>query len=329
MGAGATTGTFSASPAGLIIDASNGEITPSSSTPGTYTVTNTIAASGGCAATSATASVTITNRAVATFSYAATPYCTTVSSAKVALGEGATAGTFSASPAGLIIDASNGEITPSSSTPGTYTVTNTIAASGGCAATSATASVTITAAPIAAFSYAGSPYCTSATGSQAATLASGASTGTFTAATGLSLDASTGAITASTSAPGTYTVTNTIAASGGCAAVTATATVIINAVPAITGQPQSASKTVDQSVTFTATATGTGLSYQWYKGTPGPQTAISGATNATYSIASLTTSDADDYYVVVSGTCAPALLARPPRLLSIKLTRAAASRWPA
>ncbi|WP_164974518.1 hypothetical protein, partial [Flavobacterium amnicola] len=64
-----------------------------------------------------------------------------------------------ASTAGLTINATTGAITPSTSTPGTYTVTYSTLASGGCGVVTATTSVTITALPTASISYAGSPYC--------------------------------------------------------------------------------------------------------------------------------------------------------------------------
>ena len=67
---------------------------------------------------------------------------------------GTAGGTYS-STAGLTINAATGAITPSTSTAGTYTVTYTMAAGGGCAAQTATTSVTITALPVATFSYAG------------------------------------------------------------------------------------------------------------------------------------------------------------------------------
>jgi len=118
-----TGGTYSAA-AGLTINASTGEITPSSSTPGTYTVTYTIPASGGCFAVPVTTSVTITAAPTATISYAGAPYCATSSSGAVVLnGTGAYTGGSYSSTVGLSINASTGEITPSSSTPGTYTVT--------------------------------------------------------------------------------------------------------------------------------------------------------------------------------------------------------------
>ncbi|MDU0372889.1 T9SS type A sorting domain-containing protein [Hymenobacter endophyticus] len=233
LATGATAGTFS-STAGLTLNPTTGAITPSTSTPGTYTVTNTVAASGACAAVTATFQITITAPATAGFGYAATAYCTSASGTVApTLASGATAGTFS-STAGLTVDAATGTITPGTSTPGTYTVTNTVSASGGCAAVTATATVTITAPATASFSYAATAYCASATGTVTPTLAAGASAGTFSSTAGLTLNATTGAITPATSTPGTYTVTNTVAASGGCAAVTATATVTITA-PATAG----------------------------------------------------------------------------------------------
>jgi hypothetical protein len=97
-----------------------------------YTVTYTIAAAGGCAVFTTTASVTITAAPSATISYAGTPFCTSVGTSQSVTQTGTAGGTYS-STAGLTINAGTGAITPSTSTPGTYTVTYTIAAAGGCA----------------------------------------------------------------------------------------------------------------------------------------------------------------------------------------------------
>ena len=295
LGTGATAGTFTATPAGLTLNATTGEITLSSSAAGTYTVTNTIAASGGCAQTTATASVTITAAPLATFSYAGSPYCkSSPTNPTVTLGAGATAGTFTATPAGLTLNATTGAITLSSSTAGTYTVTNTVAASGGCAQTTATASVTITAAPAAGFSYptpGTGAACAGGTGTFAPTLASGATAGTFTAVpTGLSLNATTGVITLSGSAAGSYTITNTVAASGGCAATSGTASFTVNPVPAT--PTLSASGTPGTGITLTSSsATGN----QFYR----DGILVSGATGQTYLINSGTRNGS--YTVVVTG----------------------------
>ncbi|GAB3830642.1 hypothetical protein GCM10028821_19310 [Hymenobacter jeollabukensis] len=309
---GATAGTFT-STTGLTINATTGAITPSTSTPGTYTVTNTVAAAGGCGPVTSTATVTITAPATAGFSYAATSYCTSATAAVTpTLTTGATAGTFS-STTGLTLNATTGAITPSTSTPGTYTVTNTVAASGGCAVVTSTTQVTITAPQVATFSYpATGSNCAGATGTIAATLGTGATAGTFTSTTGLSLNATTGAISLANSVAGTYTVTNTVAAAGGCAAVTSTATVTISPRPA---QPTvTVQYTTPGTAVLTASAAPTGGTYQWYVGT----TAITGATSQTYTANGTTNPGA--YSVVVTSAQGCASLA------SVALTVTATSK---
>jgi hypothetical protein len=56
-------------------------------------------------------------------------------------------GTFSATPAGLSIDSNSGAITPGTSAAGTYAITYTIDASGGCDAVTAITSVSVIALP--------------------------------------------------------------------------------------------------------------------------------------------------------------------------------------
>src|SRR5258705_2291518 len=66
----------------------------------------------------------------ATISYAGSPYCSNAGTATVTR-TGTAGGTYSAAPAGLTLNAATGDITFGTSTPGTYTVTYTLAASGG------------------------------------------------------------------------------------------------------------------------------------------------------------------------------------------------------
>jgi len=228
-----TGGTYTASPAGLTINSTTGLISPGTSVPGTYTVTYSIPASGGCPALSATTQVTITALPIATISYTGLPWCTTATTQPVTLtGTGNyTGGTYTASPAGLTIGSSTGLITPVNSLPGTYTITYTIPATAGCVSVIATTQVIITAMPTATISYSGSPWCTTGT-DQAVTLTG---TGSFTGGTytaspaGLTINSTTGLITPGPSVAGTYSVTYVKPASGGCAAVTATTTVTITA----------------------------------------------------------------------------------------------------
>lgn len=105
-------------------------VTPTGSPPcGTATW------AGGCR------QITVTPAPSASISYSGSPWCTSESVRNVTL-TGTPGGIFTA-PAGLSLDGSSGAITPAASTGGTYTVTYTIAAAGGCSEFTATAIVTI------------------------------------------------------------------------------------------------------------------------------------------------------------------------------------------
>jgi hypothetical protein len=231
---GTSGGTYSAAPSGLSINSTTGAIIPSTSTPGTYTVTYTIAASGGCSAFSTTSTVTITAVPNASISYAGTPFCASLTTAQSITQTGTVGGAYSASPSGLSINASTGAIIPSTSTPGTYTVTYTVAAAGGCSVFSTTTSVVITAVPNATISYAGNPFCNSVLTPQSVTF-TGVGGGSYSVTpTGVTLNTNTGAVTPSTSTPGTYTVSYTIPAIAGCPARPVTTPVTITQAPTAT-----------------------------------------------------------------------------------------------
>lgn len=69
--------------------------------------------------------------------------------------------------------------------------------------------------------------------------------------------------------------------------------------PSITTQPADETVCEGSAATFTISASGDGLTYQWRRDGQN----ISGATSSSYSIASAATSAAGDYTVVVTGTC--------------------------
>ena len=141
-------GTYS-STQGLVINSVTGDITPNLSTAGVYEVTYTIPSSGGCAAIPATTSVTITTPPVATFIYAGNPFPT--------LNGIPVSGKFSSTPAGLVfVNTVTGEVNLTTSSAGTYTVTNTIVASGGCSSVTASNSIIITALQSVGFMWEGS-----------------------------------------------------------------------------------------------------------------------------------------------------------------------------
>ncbi|MBI5373403.1 MAG: phage tail protein, partial [Sphingobacteriales bacterium] len=112
----------------------------------------------------------------------------------------------------------------------------------------------------------------------------------------------------------TYTIASPVAGdagsydvvvSGTCtpSVTSSSVTLTINALPAITVQPTNQTTCAGTSVSFSVTATGTGLSYQWRKGGAN----IGGATASTYTIVSPVAGDAGSYDVVVSGTCTPSV----------------------
>ncbi|TGE13854.1 beta strand repeat-containing protein [Hymenobacter elongatus] len=207
--AGASAGTFSATPAGLALNAATGAITPSGSTPGTYTVTNSVAASGTCAATSATTTVTIEATPTATLTTGGpTTFC---QGGSVALTAPTTAGaTYQFLLNGAAIPAAT-TATYAATASGSYSVV--VTSQGGCTATSAAVAVTVNPATTATFAYSGASFC--ASGPNPTPTITGTAGGTFSSTAGLSLNASTGTINLATSTPGTYTVTYTVAGTCG------------------------------------------------------------------------------------------------------------------
>ncbi|HEY0751036.1 MAG TPA: immunoglobulin domain-containing protein, partial [Chitinophagaceae bacterium] len=96
---------------------------------------------------------------------------------------------------------------------------------------------------------------------------------------------------------GNYTVI--INSSCGSAVTSNAASLSLSPATAITSQPQGVNVCANTGASFSVTATGSNLTYQWRKdGNP-----IGGATNSTYSIASVTTGDVGNYDVVVTGDC--------------------------
>lgn len=215
-----TGGTYTATPSGLSIDPTSGFITPSASSGGNYIITYTVPPSGGvCSSVTATTTVTIITAPTAILRYA-TPYCNSLTTPQAVTLTGTGifgVGSYSSFPSGLQLNTTTGEIIPSLSTPGNYTVEYTIPAAGGCSAVTYNSSVSITPLPTAAISYA-DPFCRSITTPEPVILTGTAAYtgGVFTAPTGVTVNSTTGGITPSNSNAGTHQIVYAIPATLGC-----------------------------------------------------------------------------------------------------------------
>jgi gliding motility-associated-like protein len=145
LATGAEAGIFSASPDGLVfVSDSTGEIDLSESIPGIYTIYNyLVVESCGSDTLVGTSIISIAAAPEAGFTYPGSPFCHDAASATITLDPGAEIGSFSASPTGLSINTATGAVNIGSSTPGTYTVTNTIPAGYGCPITTASTLIEI------------------------------------------------------------------------------------------------------------------------------------------------------------------------------------------
>ena len=228
FGPGASGGVFSTNPStGLTINTSTGAIDLSTSSAGIYTVYNTIAAAGGCAAALDSTTIEILQVDSALFNYSPSTFCLTGTNPTPAI-TGTTGGTFTISAPG-VINATTGEIDLSASGLGTYTVYyNTTSAGNPCPSIDSMV-VNIVNAPGATFTYNNSPYC-QGDANELPIFGPNNFAGTFTATPAglLFISSTTGELDLTNSSAGTYMVYNNLAASGGCAAAVDSFQITIN-----------------------------------------------------------------------------------------------------
>lgn len=115
--------------------------------------------------------------------------------------------------------------------------------------------------------------------------------------TGLTLN-SNGTWSGAPTGSGSFNFTVTATDANGCTGSRAYSLTICQP-PAISAQPTNKTVCAGSGVTFSVTATGDGLTYQWRKGTIN----IAGATANSFTIPAATASDAGSYDVVVTGAC--------------------------
>ncbi len=217
-------GTYS-STTGLLINSSTGEINLSGSTAGTYTVKYEVAATGtpSCViADSKTFDVTINSNiaSVTDFTYGQTLYYKNQTNPSPLPNNTllfTIGGTYSSNPAsGIVFNSTTGLINLLASTPGTYTITYSIAQNfTPCLLANSspfTLEIKDTFPAITTLSYSNAVYCANES-NPSPTIATPARTvgGIYSATpTGLSINASTGAINLTASTAGTYDVIYTV-----------------------------------------------------------------------------------------------------------------------
>jgi gliding motility-associated-like protein len=213
-------GAYASTPAGLSMNQYTGQIRPDLSLGGNYTITYTVPSNGSaCSPVNAVTTVGIIIAPTAVLSYA-TPFCNSLTSAQPVTLTGTGifgVGSYNSYPSGLQLNSATGEITPSLSTVGNYTVEYVIPAAGGCSAVTVTTNVSITLLPTAAISYA-DPFCRSITTPVPVTLTGTAAYagGVYTAPSGVTVNSSTGGITPSASIAGTHQIVYAMPAILGC-----------------------------------------------------------------------------------------------------------------
>src|SRR5690606_4425256 len=116
-----------------VINATTGEVDLDASGLGTYTVYYNTPSGNACPQTDST-TINIVDAPGATFTYA-TPFCQDNGTVLPSFSGNNFAGTFSETTGGVVfVSTTTGELDLAASTPGTYTIYNNLAASGGCAA---------------------------------------------------------------------------------------------------------------------------------------------------------------------------------------------------
>jgi gliding motility-associated-like protein len=291
-------GSFTSSPSGLVINSVSGEINLATSALGTYVVTYTT--TGPCPSSSQN-SITITNAPDATFSYAS-PICSSSSNISPNFPSGSSAGVFSSSVGLVFANVNTGEINVNGSTPGTYSITNFIAAADGCAQDDFSSSITIEPAATAnSGNYtaicAGNTLALSGSFGGSATNAVWSGAGTFSNSTSMSavytpsaaeVTAGTGSVTLTTNSPG-----------GVCPSAIATSNFTITPLP---NAPTSNGTTICEGNSTVLSATAPGGTYRWYVVPTGGVVQHTGANFTTPVLNNTTT-----YYVstTVSGCPSP------------------------
>jgi hypothetical protein len=278
-------------------------------------VTYTIPASGGCAAVLVTTSVTITALPVATFSYTGTPYCSNAANPFPTFSGGGVAGTFSSTAGLVFVSTATGQVNLAASTAGTYTITNTIAASNGCSQVTATAPITINPnLPVnISISPSANPVCAGTSVTFTATPTNGGSIPAYQwKVNGINAGANNPVYTYTPLNGDVITciLTSNATCVTGNPATSNAITMTVTSLTVITVQPLNSTIIEGANTSFSVTATGSGLTYQWQENTGSGWNNIfnggiySGATTASLTLTGVTAGmNGYQYRCIVTGAC--------------------------
>ena len=197
-----------------------GQLTPSTTPPGSYVVTYTILPNACILGNSSSVNVDIIASPTlnTTFSYVGGPFCIGAAVNPLPTTDPlfTSLGLYSA-PAGVVINSTTGQIDLTLSTAGTYTITYTLPAGPCNPITTGTTSVTISSGgtAVTGFNYSAATYCTGDAPILPNFVLLATSSGIFTASPlGLNINSATGLVTPNLSSVGTYTITYEVLTSG-------------------------------------------------------------------------------------------------------------------
>jgi len=227
-----------------------------------------------CVGAPRTFTITVNPAPTATISYGTTPLCRNGGTV-LPTRTGSTGGIFSIVPAaGLPVNATTGAIDLNGATPGTYTVTYALPASGSCPAFSTTATITVRAQPNATIAYPQNNYCPAGTATPVLT---GDGGGTFTSPNGLVINPQTGVVNLATSPVGTHQVSYLLPAQNNtCVDVVATYPITIRPVPVV-NQPADRTVCPGEQVNITFAGAPNGVTFSWTNSVPANGLAANGA----------------------------------------------------
>jgi hypothetical protein len=296
-------------PAGLSANTTTGAISGTPTAAGTFSVSLSANNSIGPGPVT-TLTLTVGNPPIITSSTTASAVASTAFTYTITATNSPTSYAASGLPIGLSVNTSTGVISGTANLAGTFNLTISAANASG-SGPSVTLVLTVTAPPAGGGGGGGTPFPVAITGQPSSLSVAAGSSATFsvtatgTAPTyqwrkdGVDLSGATASslnlanVAAANAGSYTVVVSNTLGPVTSNAA-TLTVTTLV-ALPQISAQPLSQSVLIGANVTFSVTASGGTVTYQWSK----DGVAISGATNATLTLTSVAASAAGRYSVAV------------------------------